>query len=359
MGYFKNVIVKNARIWDGDKYINGALSISAGKIVAIGEMQELENAEIIDAGGKLLTPGLIDIHTHLKNISNNTFGTDTSLCTIPFGVTAAVDGGACKGDKAYLDTLPVKTAVFVAIKVEDDVPSFENIDELCERYGDAFLGLKVYFDTSSKNVKSIGLLQKVCEYAKSRGFKVMVHTTGSPVPMMDVVNTLNKGDVWTHVYHGGVNTSADDGFKSVFAAKEKGIVVDAGMAGHVHTDFAVLKKAIDAGALPDTISTDITRLSAFVRGGRYGLTTCMGICKHLGMKEEDILRCVTTNAAKAVDREDWGKLTVGGEATFAILDTECEGKTFSFTDGAGNTVSGNVGFNCVLTAIKGEIVYVN
>ena len=88
MGYFKNFIVKNARIWDGDKYINGALSLSAGKIVAIGKAEELENAEIIDAGGKLLTPGLIDVHTHLKNISNDTFGTDASLCTIPFGVTA-------------------------------------------------------------------------------------------------------------------------------------------------------------------------------------------------------------------------------------------------------------------------------
>ena len=360
MGVYRNhVIFKNARIWDGEKFHEGDLAFFGKKIVSLGGTFTADDAEIIDVSGKLITPGLVDIHAHLKNISNTTFGTDISLCTIPFGVTAAVDGGACRGDSAYLDTLSIKSAVFVAIKVEDDVPSFENIDALRERYGDYFAGLKVYFDTSSKNVKSIGLLQKVCEYAESHNYKIMVHTTGSPVSMMDVVNTLKKGDIWTHVYHGGENTSDVDGFKAVFAAKEKGIVVDAGMAGHVHTDFAVLKKAIEAGALPDTISTDVTRLSAFVRGGRYGLSTCMGVFKHLGMKEEDILKCVTTNAAKAMGKDDWGRLSVGGDATFAIFDTECKGETFSFTDAAGNTASGNIGYKCVLTAINGDIVYVN
>ena len=359
MGYYKDYVVKNARIFDGYRYINGDLSVSSGKIVGIGESVELENVEVIDAGGKLLTPGLVDIHTHLKNISNKTFGTDVSLCTIPFGVTAAVDGGACKGDKAYLDTLSIDTAVFVAVGVRDDAPCLDNIEDAVARYGDRFAGLKLYLDTASSHVKTINSLKVACEYAEKKGYRVMVHTTGSPVPMLEVVNTLKKGDIWTHVYHGGVNTSLDDGFKAISAAKEKGVVVDAGMAGHVHTDFDVLKKAIGAGALPDTISTDATRLSAFVRGGRYGLSTCMGIFKHLGMKEEDILKCVTTNAAKAVEREEWGTLTVGGDATFAIFDTDCSGKTFSFTDGAGNSISGNVGFNCVLTAIKGEIVYVN
>lgn len=359
MGYFKNFIVKNARIFDGYRYVNGDLSVSSGKVVGIGESVELENAEIIDAGGKLLTPGLVDIHVHMKNISNKTFGSDVSLGTIPFGVTAAVDGGACKGDKAYLETLSIDSLVFVAVDVKDDKPCLDNIEAAVARYGDRFAGLKLYLDTSSPNVKTIGSLKKACAYAEEKGYRVMVHTTGSPASMLEVVNTLKKGDIWTHAYHGGDNTSDVDGFKAIFAAKEKGVVVDAGMAGNVHTDFAVLKKAIEAGALPDTISTDFTRLSIYVRGGIYSLNMCMGICKSMGMSEEDILKCVTTSAAKAVGKENWGTLTIGGDATFAIFETDCTDKKFSLTDKAGNYVCGDIGFKCVLTAVKGEILYVN
>ena len=78
------------------------------------------------------------------------------------------------------------------------------------------------------------------------------------------------------------------------------------MAGHVHTDFGVLKRAIDADCLPDTISTDITKASAYKRGGRYGMTMCMSIAKHLGMQEEDIFRAVTSTPAKL-----WEKMKRG------------------------------------------------
>ncbi len=356
MGIFKNYIVKNARIFDGDRYISGDLSVSNGKIVGIGESVVLDNAEIIDACGKLLTPGLVDIHTHIKNISSDVFGVDASLCTIPFGVTAAVDGGAGKGNAEYLDTLSIDTAVFVAVGVRDNAPCLDNIEEVVAKYGNRFVGLKLYLDTSSPHVKSIDILKKACAYADEKGYRVMVHTTGTPAPMTEVVDTLRAGDILTHAYHGGINNSLDEDFAAIFKAKEKGVIVDAGMACHVHTDFNVLSKAIEKGALPDTISTDITRLSAYVRGGRYGLTMCMGICRHLGMREEDILRCVTSNAGKVMSRPEWGVLRVGGDATFAILETDSK-DVFSITDNAGNHIEGEVGFKCALTAIKGEIVY--
>ena len=356
MGVYKNYIVKNARIWDGNAYVSGDLSVSGNKIVGMGESVALDNAEIIDACGKLITPGLIDIHTHIKNISNNTFGNDASLCTIPFGVTAAVDGGACKGNSEYLDTLIIDSAVFVAVDVKDDELCLENVEERVARYKDYFAGIKIYLDTSSPNVKTINVLKKACAYADEKGYRIMVHTTGTPAPMTEVVDILRVGDILTHAYHGGQNNSLDEDFAAIFNAKEKGVVVDAGMACHVHTDFNVLKKAIEKGALPDTISTDVTRLSSYARGGIYGLTMCMGICRHLGMKEEDILRCVTTNAARVMNRPDWGVLKVGGDATFAILDTNSK-EAFSVTDKAGNHFEGDVGYKCVLTAIKGEIVY--
>ncbi|MBQ8836606.1 MAG: amidohydrolase family protein [Clostridia bacterium] len=356
MGIYKNYIVKNAHIFDGEKYLCGDIEVVGDKIVSIGTKVENGSAEIIDVCGRLLTPGLVDIHTHLKNVSCDMYGTDISLCTIPFGVTSAVDGGASKGDKAYLDTLSINTAVFVEVKVKDNAPCLENVEAMREKYGGYFAGIKLYLDTSNKNVKDIGSLKKACEYAEKHGYKVMVHTTGTPAPMTEIVEVLKHGDILTHAYHGGDNTSEVDNFKAIFAAKEKGVVIDAGMACHVHTDFNVFGNAIKAGALPDTISTDITKLSAYTRGGRYGLTMCMGICKHLGMREEDILKCVTTNAAKAVDRHEWGTLKAGENATFAVFDTDCM-DTFSVTDKAGNHIEGEVGYKCVFSVRNGEILY--
>ena len=97
----------------------------------------------------------------------------------------------------------------------------------------------------------------------------------------------------------------------------------------------------------------------FFQGANCAQAVAGAFADVVGMKEEDILKCVTTNAAKAMGKDDWGRLSVGGDATFAIFDTECKGETFSFTDEAGNTASGNIGYKCVLTAINGDIVYVN
>lgn len=356
MNFFHTYIVKNARIFNGCGYQNGSLAVANGKITAVGDFPLPKDADVIDGSGRLLTPGLVDIHTHLKNISSDVYGADASLCTLPFGVTAAVDAGAGRGDKAYLDTLSPDTAVFIEIKSKNDAPCLDGALERAASYGDRFAGIKIYLDTSSPEVKSLRLLETAVDFAGVNHFRVMVHTTGTPAPMRDVVKALRKGDILTHAYHGGEHNVRDENFAAIFLAKEKGVVVDTGMACHIHTDFDVLAKAIERGALPDTISTDITKLSVYMRGGRYGLTTCMSICRHLGMREEDILKCVTVNAANAVGRPAWGRLAVGGDATFAVIDTERRDR-FSAVDRAGNHIEGVDCYRCLLTAVKGEILY--
>ncbi len=356
MGVYKNYVIKNARIWNGEEFIYGDLAVSGNRVFAIGSSFDFASDAVIDGEGKLLTPGLIDVHTHLKNISCDKYGADVSLCTVPFGVTCAVDGGASKGDSAYLDTLSIKSAVFVEVKIRDNKSCLESVEAMREKYGEYFAGLKVYFDTLDPHVKDISALEGVCEYAEKHGYRVMVHSTGTPAPMTEIVRLLKKGDILTHAYHGGKNTSELNDFEAIFAAKEKGIVIDVGMACGVHTDFDILRKAIRIGAGPDTIGTDITRLSAYIRGGRYGLTACMSVCRHLGMSESDILRAVTVAPANAVGRPCWGRLTVGGDASFALLDTDCPERFFA-TDKAGHTVDFNGTFKCVLTAVNGEIIY--
>jgi dihydroorotase len=229
---------------------------------------------------------------------------------------------------------------------------------MIEKYGEKTIGIKVYFDTQVSDVQDIKPLREVVEFAEKKDLMIMVHSSNSPVPMQELLDTLRKGDIFTHAYHGGENNVSEDGFECIKSAKERGVIIDAGFAGHVHTDFKVFRDAIRYGAIPDVISTDITRFSAYKRGGRYGMTMCMNISKTLGMREEDIFRAVTSNPAKALGKDnEWGYLKVGRTADIAVFDYTNEG--FDVTDKAGNHISNTQGWRCVLTISDGQVVYRN
>ena len=199
-------------------------------------------------------------------------------------------------------------------------------------------------------------LREICDYAHRKGLRVMVHCAHSPVSMAQILQTLSAGDILTHAFHGGKHTAAEDGFASMREAQARGVVIDVGFAGHVHTDFEVFRKAMQAGFVPNTISTDVTRLSSYVRGGRYGMTMCMSMARHMGMSEEDIFKAVTLSPAKALGKEtEWGRLTVGGVADVTVLDHTQEG--FDLTDKAGNRICADKGYRCVLTVLNGQVVF--
>ena len=185
---------------------------------------------------------------------------------------------------------------------------------------------------------------------------VMVHSSNSPVSMPELLSALRKGDILTHAYHGGKNNVSEDNFACIKQAKKRGVVIDAGLAGHVHTDFKIFKDAINFGAIPDIISTDITKWNVYKRGGRYGMTMCMSIAKALGMKEEDIFRAITSTPATAFCKErEWGCLRAGGCADIAVFDytDEC----FDLMDKAGNRVESKNAYRCILTVADGQLVY--
>ena len=268
----------------------------------------------------------------------------------------AADAGGGRGDKALLDSFMLKNVVFVGVHIKDNHVDLAMAEQMSARYGDRAVGLKIYFDTTISEVSDLTPLRECCELARKKGLRVMVHCSHSPVPMAEILDTLGAGDILTHAFHGGESNAAEDGFESIRRAQERGVVIDAGMAGYVHTDFKVFEKAIQSGILPDVISTDITRYSAYVRGGRYGMTMCMNIAKTLGMKEEDIFRAVTSNPAKILGKEnEWGRLKVGAQADIAVFDYTDEG--FDLTDGAGNHICNTKGYRCVLTVSDGQVVF--
>lgn len=350
------ILVINGRIWDGEIFFYGDILTNNNLIEKI-EPEITDNADyVFDAEGKIVSAGLVDIHVHLKGISSDEFGIQAEMSSLPFGVTAVNDAGGGLGNRALLDSFAVKNTIFVGVGIINNRADFSNTEKYLEKYGDKTIGIKVFFDRTNPGVFDITPLKQICEYAKSKNLKVMVHCSNSPTSMREIIETLSTGDILTHAFHGGENSCLENDFEALRIAKDKGVIIDAGFAGHVHTDFKNFECSVKSGFLPDTISTDITCCSAYKRGGKYGMTMCMSIAKDVGMSEEDIFRAVTSIPAKVIGKEnEWGSLKVGRIADIAVFDYTDEG--FDLTDNAGNKLKSNIGYRCILTVCDGQIVY--
>ena len=352
------ILIKNGRVFDGYEFFDADV-LTNGKTVERIEPNitaEDETTYVFDASDKIVSAGLVDIHTHMRVLPSDKYGVSADLSTIPFGVTAAADAGRTRGEPAVFDSFTVKSVLFVNAHICGNKAQLAHTEEAIARFGERVVGVKVYFDVTVEEVSDTAPLREICDFAHERGLRVMVHCANSPSPMSEILNTLGAGDVLTHSYHGGVHTALDDDFSCIRSAKARGVVIDAGYAGRTHVDYEILRKAIAAGVQPDTISTDITKFSAYIRGGRYGLTMCMSYSRHLGMSETEVFRAVTSSAARAVGKEgEWGCLKVGGAADIAVLDYTDEG--YSSTDKTGNHIENPMGYRCLFTVADGQVVY--
>lgn len=350
------ILIKNGRVWDGERFRSVDVLTEGDKIAKM-ESGITDTADFVyDASGKIVSAGLVDTHVHMRGISSEEFGIHAEMSCFPFGVTAAADAGGEYGNGALLDSFMLKGVVFAPVDIKDNHADFTNTEKMLAGYGDRMVGLKVYFDTQVSDVRDLTPLRETVAFAEAKGLAVMVHSSNPSVSMRELIGTLRRGDLLTHAYHGGKNNAAEDDFECLLTARARGVIIDAGFAGHVHTDFGVLRAAFGRGAFPDTISTDITRRSAYTRGGRYGMTACMSLARTFGMREEDIFRVVTSNPAKALGQEStWGYAKVGRTADLAVFDYADE--RLDWTDKAGNRIEIQQGYRCVLTVSDGQVVY--
>lgn len=348
------ILIKNGKIWDGEKFIYSDILTEDQKIIKIDRSIAHSADFIFDAKNKIVSAGLIDIHTHLFGVSCDAFGFSADLCSIPFGVTTVADASAVQNNQNVLNSAMVKSFVFVCSDIKDDEVRFDFTYKMMKCYEEKVVGIKVYFDTTMAEIKSEKTLYQVVNFAEKNHLKVMVHTSNSPCSMEQIVRILRRGDILTHCFHSGKNNCTENNFQAFKEAQKKGVIMDAGMAGNVHMDFGYMRNSIANGFLPDTISSDITRCSAYTRGGRYSLLMCMEIAKKLGMKEEDVFRSVTSNASKALGK-NCGKLSVGSNADIAVLDEVNE--PFLLVDKSGNVVESQQNYKCVLTILNNQILY--
>jgi dihydroorotase len=188
------------------------------------------------------------------------------------------------------------------------------------------------------------------------GLPTMVHVTNPPVPLSQILDLLEPGDIVTHFLHGrgmGILNSDKRVSASVREAKQRGIIFDVGH-GRNHLNFSVARRALDEGFLPDTISSDLTRRGK--AGVVRNLLHCLSKFLNLGMDLPSVLACATINPARIMKMEGIiGTLREGACADIAVLSLESG--EFVFEDCDGNTLRGQRRLAPQYTIRQGKLIW--
>jgi len=370
-----DILLKNGEVIDPSQglYIQADVGIANGTVAAVRpDLPEDRAKTIVDVSGKIVCPGLVDLHTHAY-WGVSVYGIDADACCPRSGVTTVVDAGSAgygtfPGLRRYvIESFRTRIFAFVHIctlgltERREDATSIEveGTARTVEEHRSRVLGVKVrLYGGLSENRSLIEILGDALRAAELSNSPVMVHVSGVDVPLKEVVSRLRTGDIVTHCFtarRNGYNILNDNGqiLPEVRDARDRGILFDVGH-GSGSFDFDTGRAALDDGFPPDAISTDLHSFS--IQGPVYDLPTTMSKFLMLGMPLEEVIRLTTVAPARIIGRGDLlGTLKERAPADVAVLDLQ-EG-AFELRDANGNTRIGDRKLTCTLCVRDGNICY--
>jgi dihydroorotase len=363
-----DLIIRGGRVIDPSAGLDATrdLAISGGRIVAIEAGIAGDAAETIDARGKIVAPGLIDIHTHAGRSKEG-----PPMC-LQDGVTAWVDAGSGGADNidavaAIARGAPQMGRCLVNIARTGVVTPSGELHDLSaanvalargaiERNRDVVVGVKARLSDNVAGANDLEALRRAQEAAAPFNLPVMIHVGQNYSPLRALLALLKRGDIVTHIYAPGKNGILDDKgflFPDVMAARRRGVIFDFGNGVSDHFDWDTVEKATRQGLWPDTFSTDWNTVSKTT--GVVDLPNVMSKFFLFGMPLSQIIACATVNAARCFPAfDDRGTLNVGAPADVAIMELR-EG-TFEFLDNYKGTRTGHQRLFPVGTVLAGKSV---
>jgi len=344
-----SLLVRSGRVIDPASGLDQVADVQLqdGRVDAIGARLDAAPAtQIVDATGCLVTPGLIDLHTHVYPGLGD-FCLPADRVGVETGVTTVVDAGTsgvatfglarrCIDDPetrtrvlAFMDPCQIYFATkdFICHKLE--IANDErNLDvgstrDAIEANADVVVGLKVRACYTSDPHVSPFL---DAAQAASGGRPVMVHLGRFPhtptISVVDLLEALRPGDVITHAFRGASGLLGSDGkVTSEFReAIDRGVCLD---VGHSGTDFrfSAARALFDQGFLPTTISTDLNVFN--IDHPVVSLVDTMSKIWALGVPLPSVIAMVTANSAAVLRRpEQLGALEVGRVGDLSVLRVE-------------------------------------
>ena len=336
-----DLVLKGGKVIDPAQGISGRrdVAVRRGKIAAVAEDIPAEQAKkVLDATGKIVTPGIIDMHTHVFwGVSH--FGLDPDSTCLAKGVTTVLDAG-CAGAQTFpafrrFIIEKCKTRIYALLNISaagqvcGAVGELEDIrvadPDFAVRVADAnrdvVLGIKVRLSTTCVGTNGIEPLRRARQAADALKMPVMVHFGTTDPSVKEILDLLRPGDILTHCFHGRTEGILDEGGKllpEVREARERGVIFDVAH-GRQSFRWEVARRALDQGCSPFTISSDLHTQS--INGPVYDQLTTMSKFLVLGFPLEEVIRMSTINPATALGLADrHGTLHVGREADLSVLE---------------------------------------
>lgn len=372
-GHRYDTVIKGGAVVDPGAGYDGRLdvAIADGKIAAVeADLDPAAAATVIDAAGRYVMPGLIDLHTHVY-WGVTYWGIEPDPVAARSGVTTWLDVGSAgsysfPGFRRYVAEAS-RAKVFALLNLSAIgliAPSWEfaNLDycdvalaeTIVDRNRDLILGIKARIDASTTRGVGIRPLELARELADRVGSPLMVHIGLGPPAIEDVAPLLRPGDILTHCFTGQTMRIVGPDGKILPAIKElqqRGLVLDIGH-GAGSFSFETTEAMLADGILPDVISTDIHQLA--IQGPMFDMPWTLSKFLTLGLSLAEVIERATCRPALAMRRPDLGSLRPGSAADVAIFALE-EGD-YVFQDIHMNERAGTTRLVNTLTMIDGEIL---
>jgi dihydroorotase len=373
------VWIKNARIVDPSQNIDqiGDILTVNDKIVPFDQNLTKEAADVIDANGYLVVPGLIDFHAHLANWMSD-LGVHPDLMGLPNGITSAVDAGSLgtAGVESFIrnivanSEMTIKCFMHVAaigvttgLYQENPNPAFydrDTIKYLLDRFPEDIIGLKLRMGKTFSDGLGLVPLTAAKELSRQLEKPLCLHLRELvEFTYPEALKIMDAGDILCHCYQAVGGPSMIDNvtgkvmgnFKE---ARSRGILFDSAIAMSNH-DFSVMQKAFDEGFYPDLMGTDVTKKSVY-RNKTFGLLLVMSKHLALGMPLKEVVRACTETPARIMGMKGkLGTLTPGANADITIL--KIRAKPVTFYDASGNPLEGKQLLIPQITIKNGRVVY--
>ena len=355
-----DLVLKGGRVIDPSQGIDKVTDIAfaGGKVAAIGD--NLSGTDTRDVAGKIVSPGLIDLHTHVY-WGGTSLGVEAELLARTGGVTTFIDAGSAgPGNfhgfrKHVIEPSPVRILPYLNVSFpgifafSKTVMVGESADlrlldpreaeRVTKENKDLVLGIKVRVGKSASGDSGVMPLDIALDVAEEVGLPIMAHLDAPPPSRHEVVSRLRPGDVLTHCFRPFPNAPvrADGRVREeILAARARGVIFDIGHGGGSF-GFGTTRKMLAAGFLPDVISSDVHVIS--IEGPAFDLLTTMSKFLCLGVDLPTVIKLATSNDAAAIKRTDLGTLNVGSVGEATVIDV-VNGK-YDYADSIDETMVGD------------------